>query len=271
MRRFTWIVLISMAMMLAACGGNTAAPGASGPGEVDPESVVRWPRDPQHVLFRAEIVGADATGEGAIYQLNDIPICTIYGDGRIVWTVSNAAGMEDVRFDLLNDETIMDFVNFLVVTNRVYTYEAGYDTRVPTTVQPVYEKLALNVNDVEHVTDAFAEWPAEYFEDIVERCKTIAPTPRVFEPEGAWLTTTTVDYNTSIPSLYWDAEAAGLSLLETANTGERRWIEGQNVAILWNVLRDNPPDIQFNEGQTYLNIALQIPGVTINAPLAPAQ
>jgi len=37
------------------------------------------------------------------------------------------------------------------------------------------------------------------------------------------------------------------------------------------VLRTSPPNILFNQDRNYYQISLQVPGVTINAPLAPAQ
>lgn len=274
MRRFTLLVLLIAAMIaLTACGGGEESPDPANDGggdtTTDTQSVVQWPRDPQHIVFRAEIIGGD--GSDALYDLNTVPPCTIYGDGRIVWTVPNQSGFEDVRFDFLPDEVIIDFVNFLVVTNRFYTYDAVFERTVPTSAQPVYEKMTLDVNGTEHATDGFAEWPNGYYQDIVERCGNIAPTPRVFEPEGAWLTTQQVPYDPQLLIEYWEPEAAGLNLAEASSPDSRLWIEGQNVLILWTVLRTSPPNILFNQDRNYYQISLQVPGVTINAPLAPAQ
>ena len=103
MRRFTLLVLLIAAMIaLTACGGGEESPDPANDGggdtTTDTQSVVQWPRDPQHIIFRAEIIGGD--GSDALYDLNTVPPCTIYGDGRIVWTVPNQSGFEDVRFDL---------------------------------------------------------------------------------------------------------------------------------------------------------------------------
>ncbi|MCA9881917.1 MAG: hypothetical protein KC708_03060 [Anaerolineae bacterium] len=270
MRRFALlIVLIASMTVLAACGGASDDTSQSaGDGGVE-QGVVHWPRDPQFILFRAEVIGGD--GSDTIVGLNNIPRCSIYGDGRIVWTVPNQSGFEDVRFDYLSDEVIIDFVNFLVVTNRFYTYDAVFERTVPTVAQPVYEKLSLNVNDSEHSTDAFAEWPSGFYSDIVERCGSIAPTPRIFEPQGAWLTTEIMEYNPQSPTEYWEPEASGLNLADASDPDSKLWLEGSNVLILWDVMRTNPPDIQFNQNGMYYQLALQVPGVTINAPLAPAQ
>lgn len=265
MRRFGALALIMLvSLLLTACGGG----GEASPAGDTSGSVVRWPRDPQHIIFRAEVTGGEDEG---LVALNEVPLCTLYGDGRLVWTVAGEGGLDDVRFDFLDDVKIIDFVNYLVVSMRIYTYEAEYDFQLPQSTTPVYERMILNVNDRQHATDDFAEWPVDYFEDIVERCQSIAPTPRIFEPQGAWLSVQQVDYQNNRPSVFWEADAAGLSLQSIAQSGERRWIEGNLVIILWRTLRDTALDMQFNEGNAYYQIALQVPGVTADAPLAPAQ
>lgn len=260
------LVLLSLLFLLAACQ-NTPSDITVG-GQDQP--VIQWNRDPYQVVFRAEVVGGDNTD--ALYRLNDVPPCTVYGDGRIVWLQeSSGTGITQVLFDYLSDDLLMDFIWTIAIEGKIYDYGEGFSLEIPSSEVPVYERLTVEVNDRRHVTDAFAEWPDRYYTDILEHCRTIAPTPRVFEPDAAWLSVQAVEYDASIPSVIWEADASGLSMNEISGSQEKRWIEGNNVRVLWRVLRENSPDIQFNENENYYQLALQVPGVTLDAPPAPAQ
>ncbi len=262
------IVLLSLLFVLAACQ-NTPAENQNGSGQTAAD-IIQWNRDPYQVVFRAETAGGD--NADALYRLNEVPPCTIYGDGRLVW-LEGAGGIVSgkVLFDYLTDDLLTNFIWVMAIEGKIYDYGEGFSRQLPSAQIPVYERITVEVNDRKHVTDAFAEWPDRFYINILERCRTTALTPRVFEPDAAWLSVQTVAYNPNVPFVLWDATAAGLSLNEIANSGEKRWIEGNNVHALWWTLRENTPDIQFNENEVYYQIALQIPGVTVDAPPAPAQ
>lgn len=264
MRR--WLMLMGLALSLAACGGGDGGGDAG----TNPDYLVNWVRDPYTAVFRAEVVGGQSSDTEFI-RLNDVPPCTIYGDGRVVWTEeSPTGGVPKVLFDFLSDEQITTFILGLTVEGRFLTYNEEYLNQLPSTDTPVYEKMTVAVNDVTHVSDAFAAWPEDYYEKFLTQCRQLGKTPRIFEPEGAWLSAQTIEYNPTLPSIFWEAEAAGLSLNQVFASGEKRWIEGQNVRILWKALRDNGLNTQITEGNLDYMILLQVPGVTVEAPPAPA-
>jgi hypothetical protein len=255
-------LLMAFLLMLAACGSQSPADQAS-----SGNGVIQWDRSPQTIVFRADVVGGDTAN--TFRARNEIPLCTIYGDNRIVWTNELSNFEIQVLWDKLTDQQIQDFVSYLTVVQRIYTYDAQADLQPPSAVSPVVETLTIFVNGRTHTTDSFANWENDYFKNTVTTCKTISTTPVLFEPQGAWVSAKQVDYNSNVPSLLWDGDAAGLRLADLASSDERKWITDQNLKILWNIMRTSSPLTQFNEKETSYEVALEVPGVNREAPAAP--
>jgi hypothetical protein len=254
------IIMILISLLAACQPGVTVTPSD--------EDVVQWNKDPYAVLFRAEIIGGDTAD--AFYMLNDIPACTIYGDGRVVWVVEDSGGPRQVLFDYMPQPDIANFVVELGIRRKFYDFKEGYPLLIPSSTKPVYERLTLENNGVKYASDSFSEWPFDYYNQSLQLCIAQAKTPRTFEPDGAWISAQQTEYDARTPSIFWDSEAAGLSFLNLASTKERRWLEGSLVKILWHALQDNGMSVQFGEADNYYQIALQIPGVTRDAPPAPS-
>lgn len=264
----TFIAACCLLTVLAACQGGDGGGGEGGPSS---PPIIQWDRDPLSVVFRAEVAGGNTD---PFLRLSEVPLCTIYGDNRVVWTSTiPGSSTEQVLFDVVSDQQIFDFVGYLTVEQRIYTFDAGADRLLPSEVAPVYERLTLSINAVTHVTDDFADWPSEgdYFQDIVDACQRIARSPRRFEPQGAWVSARNTSYDLSLPSIFWEPDPAGFSITELAGSGERRWLEGDVVRLLWIALQDNTLAVQFNEADVHYTIAIQVPGVTLDAPPAPQQ
>ena len=262
----TVTIALFMMIALSGCGilgggdddGNNAAS--------NPErSVVQWDRDPATVVFRAEVVG----GEAFFYNRSQIPLCTIYGDNHIVWTVTNGRNVTQVLHDRLTDQQLTQFVEALTLAYRIYDYTSEAENATSGDIAPVVEQLTLNVNGIEHVTDAFGGWNYEYFELLLARCSELSQSPVIYEPTGVWLSVQQVEYDTNAPSLRWDGVSRGVDLQALAESGEPTWITNSNVRLLWSIVQDNPPNIQLEQGENTYQIALEIPNVTISSPPAP--
>lgn len=264
-RQIVWLALI---VILASCSvfggddGNGDTP-TSGDGTA-PDTVIQWDRDPDSVIFRAEVLDDD----DQFYTRNYIPLCTLYGDNRVVWTVPGAGIESQVLVDRLTDVEVVDFVEDLTFGFDIYSYDQQADLETFGDVEPIVEQFTLNVNEVNHVTDAFGGWDFEYFETIVELCQTLSDTPALFEPTEAWLSAREVEYNADMPSVIWNVER-GIDLAELAERGERTWITGTNVRVLWNILQTNPPNVQLEQGGRTFQFALEVPRVMASAPPPP--
>ncbi len=260
--------LLGLIIVVSACqaiGGGGDDTSQSTDGNQNRGGVIQWDRDPLNVVFRADITGGDT--QVAFFTKNEVPPCTVYGDGRVVWTSPDTS---DILFDFLSEQEVVNFVSNLTVQQRFYTYQARRDVQLPESIEPVVEELTLTVNNIEHRSDSYSTWPPDYFNTVLELCQSLSDTPTIFLPEEAWVSIEVTEYDSTSPTIYWEPDASGLSLREVANAEDSRmWIEGQNVGIIWNVFRNDPPDTQFNEDGFDFFLALEVPGVTRDAPPAP--
>lgn len=259
--------------------GDTSSTGDGGePNTVNPVDTsntsrpelvgeITWDRNPATVVFRAEVAGGTIDQE--FLSRNEVPLCTIYGDNRVVWTTTTVRNDDGVVFDFLPDETIRLFVQRITTTpNSIFDYQSGVDLLVPGEVEPIYERLTLFVNDLLHQTDAFGGWEYSYFRNMLDDCRNLSTTPVAFLPEEAWLSAQKVTYDPGLPSIIWDGDAAGLKLADLA-AGDRRWLSGRVVAVLWDRIRSGGPDVQFIDGEETFVVAVEVPNITRSSPPRP--
>lgn len=261
------LALTAVLLALSACQNNAAGGDAA---SVD-NNPIQWDRSRSTVVFRAEVTGGN--GEGGFAARNNVPACTLYGDNRVVWLNQVGPYETQVLWDQVSDQAVRDFVAVLTINERFYTYEAQADVQVPSSVSPVIETLTLFVNGVTHQSDTYSGWEGDYYARILAKCQVISAAPVLFEPSAAWVSAEAIPAegaDTSAFNVPWDAAASGLSLSELATSGERRWIADRNVLVLWNLIRNTPSNLRFTEGETQYRVALEVPGVTRDAPPAPA-
>lgn len=262
-------VLALMTLLLAACGGGDSG-GDNGndenAGSGESQSGIYWERSRTHVVFRADVVSADS--EEDFFARSEIPPCTIYGDGRVVWNTQSENPAEGVRVGPVDDQRIRNFVERQTVARNIYSYDARADLQGDT-VQPVVRTLTIHVSGREHVTDSYADWEDGYYEDVLEECRNLSPRPQVYEPKGAWLRVREEPYNPQRPSVIWEPDVTQLDLDEIAEDGEPVWVTGQVLRILWAYRERSPIDLQFGQQSGNFLIALEIPGVTRHSRPAP--
>ena len=264
-----WFVLLSMAILVSACSAiagdssNTTDQSTSETTNND-DALVNWDRDPLSIVFQADVIGG--VGYGTFTEANRVPRCTIYGDGRLVWLSPD----DEVLFDFLTDQQITNFVTFLTVEERFFTYEGGLDTLMPSPEFPITDILQLNVNGIEHVSDSFGNWAGDYFSRLLDACIGLSEQPRRFQPSEGWFSVDIVVFDSSLPSIPWEAEAAGLSLFDVAEMPNSSiWLENALVLPIWTAIRDNNGRVQFSQDGDEFIVALRVPGVTVDSPAPP--
>lgn len=270
--KHAFLALIFAFIALTACQQGPVVPTAIG--EVTrPELVglINWDRDPSTVVFRADVVGGDRDAE--FFTRNEIPHCTIYGDNRVVWTTSSASNENDsVAWDVVDDEVIRVFIEEITIYRDFYEYETGADliTPVEDGSTPVVEQMTLFVNDVLHQSDSLGGWDFEYFQDILDLCRSLSQSPIEFAPAGGWVSARQVQYDDNIPSIFWDPDAfENLDIPALAERGEREWITGRAAQLIWGVLRRGGIDLQFEIDEATYLVAFEVPLVTRDSPPAP--
>lgn len=261
MRKIIFAPVILLALLLAACGGG----GNNNQQAVTEGNVIDWDRNPKTVVFRADVTGGT---EDPFIVRSEVPPCTIYGDNHIVWVNDLGSFDTQVLEDHLADDKIRDFVNYLALQQQIYKYAAKADLQPASSVAPVVESLTIFVNGVNHVTDGFAGWDHNYYQNILDFCTGLSAAPVLFAPTAAWVSAKVVDYDTNAVGIQWDGNASGLKLADLA-AGDRKWISDRNVGVIWNILHTSPPNTQFAEDDLHYIVALEVPNVTRDAPDAP--
>lgn len=259
-RQIGLLVLILFA--LSACQsivGDTGATATPVP-LPDPDTVIQWERDPSYIVFRAD-VSANLNPTNTFLIDGEIPFCTIYGDGTVVWTEETGVGNVRVLFGPVDDERIRRFVAWLTVAKEIYTYGEGLSLEM-SSITPVVETLYLHVNGIPHLTDGLSGWKPNYFIEILDECRRLSPQPQIFEPTGAWLSVSEAPFNNNASSVLWDPTVTGIDLRAIADSGQPQWITGQGLRLLWTYLQRSSPDLQFGQMNGNFIIVLQIPNVT---------
>jgi hypothetical protein len=255
---------VLLVILLVGC---QPTPQTSNDGFGANNSALNWDRSPTTIIFRADIIGGNREQE--FFARNEVPLCTVYGDGRVVWTNEVASSNQEVLFDQLSDDVIRTFIDTLTITEQFFSYPGQADLQLPSAVAPVYEVMEVNVSGQSFKTDAFSGWPADYFPRILDRCRTLSQTPILFEATAGWLSVVPVPADLEAPTYQWEPNAAGISLAEIAASNERRWITGSNPRVLFNLLQTTPSNARMLENGSYYQIAVEVPGVTRYSP--PAQ
>lgn len=232
-------------------------------------NVVQWERDPNTVVFRAEVTGGD---QDVVAALNEVPRCTIYGDNLVVWTNEVGTFERQVLIDRVPDAAIARFVEYLAVTETIYTYTQPVLTPSPES-QPVIEAITLFVNGLTHRATSFSGWDQNWFQRVVSACASISQAPVLFAPEGGWLRAIEVTYDINAPSSAWRPSQTGVRL--AAASAEPIWVDGAAVEAAWALLMSAPPNViavELDEGAAeprFFRVVLQVPGITRGAPPAP--
>lgn len=261
-RRFLRLCLAALILSLfcAACQ-PAATPTPQALAEDD-----LWVRDPAAIIFRADVVGGSLP---ELARMSETPVCTIYGDNRVVWVNVLDSSTYQVLYDRVSDEDIYRFLDYLTVRERIYTHQAGLADIDLEQFDPVYQTVLINVGGLEHRSDSFSDWDVDWFNRVTDACKTISRSPVLFVPRGAWLTVQPAQYTIEAPLMLWEADEQGLSLAAIAASAAPRWIEGPVVERLWDVLTTQPASLILNEGDGYYRFALQVPGISRDAPAPP--
>jgi hypothetical protein len=256
------LLLLTLLMVLTSCNNSTGTT-ASTPVDNDP---IQWDRSPTAVVFRAEVRGGQY--EDPFLSRNEIPPCTLYGDNHVVWTVEAGGGTTQVLVDIVSDARVREFVTYLVL-ERYYDYGSGFEGQTPSATMPVVETLTLFVNGVEKRTDMLGGLTIDFYQRMLTSCGNISNAPVLFEPEGGWISAQYAPYDPTAPLIVWEPETMGISFSELAGTGEVRWITGSTMLQIWMMLRQSVFDVRFDEGDNQFFVALQVPGITRNAPPNP--
>jgi hypothetical protein len=261
LRHFAVVCLAVLPAALAACGAP--APAAT---PLPPDQL--WDTSPTAVIFRADITGGSLPAHAVF---SEVPPCTVYGDGRVVWVNELGPFNTEILFDFVTPQRVEQFINYVALNENFYTLDARATQPPDGETAPVVERVTMNVANRSHTADSYGAWDSGWFGRVLAACKTISGAPIRFDPQEAWVRVTETELRPDAPFIFWRPEEhGGVSLAALAGQSEPAWLTGPAVITLWQSLRTLPYSIVFGEGERGYHVGLAVPGVTRDAPPAPA-
>lgn len=276
MRKMPLLLLLLAALIISACdpgassdpaAGNAGSQAASG-GNFG--STLTWDRSAATVIVRMDTSGG--TGDRSL-DLNALPFCVIYGDGHILW-LEPSASEELVLEGYLDDPALRGFLEYIIGSGFYSWTEEGYVLPTPPSENefrpgPILEQITLTLYGETRTLDARVNWPAGMFQNILERCQSLATERAVYVPAGVWVSALEIEMRNNVPSLPWSLFAENYPEISLADIPPENpvWATDELGVFAWQTAREGRTQIT-HDGRAYRLIA-QDPVLHADAPPAP--
>jgi len=265
MRRIIWIaLLINGLVLLAACEEDTPTPDVQNQ-QIGP---LDWDNSPETIILRIEQRLYDAPPAEAA---NTIPLCTVWGDGRIVW-VNELENVEletdevQILESRISEQQMRSLIEDVIFTG-FYDWESNFI--IPELENPFVSSITLNLMVETRTVERYTSWPANGFDRILTACQQISDTPAVFLPQGLWVSAYRIEPQEFQGEWRWIPEAAGFNLADVADGSAPQWITGDFAALVWeNTILASASTQVLDNDATY-ELAIQVPGVSRDSPPTP--
>lgn len=259
MRRL-WLLLALAVLLLAACGDDAKDGDGSQLGLFD------WDRAPETIVVRLD---NRPTEESPAFLLNSIPPCTLWGDGRVVWSTLTEHGAEDILEARVTDDAVIRAFLEDIIARGFYDWE---DELIPPGEDnPVIESITVSLYDEVRTVRRYSSWPQNSYNHILERCGQLSSTPVRVLPAAGWVSAYEIARDPSAPAWLWPPDAP-FTLRDLAASQEERWLEHRLASEIWLSARERRGDTQIIErtGEAY-QVAIVVPGYSRDAVAAPAE
>ncbi|NDJ76257.1 MAG: hypothetical protein GYB65_08350 [Chloroflexi bacterium] len=274
MRRLL-LLLLALCLVLAACGGSSD--DSSSDDSDNQIGLFDWERDPDTMIVRLDR-HFDSPDDPTL-ELNNIPPCTVWGDGRVVWVTRGESGEEVVLKARIDESAIRSFLEDII--NRGF-YEWDKELVTLGTEDPVIESITVSLYDEPRTVERYSYWPQNAYAAILEECQQLgSENARVVEPgapgapeTGGWISAYQVnDPDPNAPSNNWEWRDAPFTLYELVENREGRWVEGDLARQVWLSAREDRGDVLImeyhREGDTEVEyayrLAILVPGISRDA------
>lgn len=266
-KRSLFALLVLCVLVLVACNDDKK-PATTSQTTDQQLGPLEWDHDPTTIILRFD----ERVNEGPPAQLaNEIPLCTVWGDGHIVWVNRFSENNEPVQTEILearlSDEAVRGLIEDVIFTG-FYDWESNF--LIPDYSNPVIQSISLNLFSEERTVSRYTDWAVNGFARLLEACTQASDSPAQFLPEGVWLTAYEVPYNTQDSYWVWFSDLYGFSLGEVANGQPPRWVTGDLAKELFSRTVLAPGGSYALEDDKAYELAVQVPNITRDSPPPPA-
>jgi hypothetical protein len=262
MRRPFLLIILLLMVVLGACkdnnsssSSNEATPGKFGPFE--------WDRDPNTIIVRLDSLPEQET---PAFLMNSIPPCTVWGDGRVVWTVRDPDANINGYEARISEAKMRAFLED-IFSRGFSTWED--ELLPPSSVNPIVQTITVNMYDKTVTVKRYTGWPMDHYLAISKNCQQLSDKPVKVMPAAGWVSAWSIPRDTQSPQWNWGVDQP-VTLKELAETKEAKWIEGDLAMYVWEQARQDRSDIQVIEGEEAYQVAIMVPGYSRDAPPPPA-
>ncbi|MEB2286528.1 MAG: hypothetical protein OZ934_00285 [Anaerolineae bacterium] len=255
-----WLLLALVVLLLAACGDDDKDGGGSQLGLFD------WSRAPDSIVVRLDNRPLE---DSPASLLNSIPPCTLWGDGRVVWTTVGEYGAEDILEARVADDAVIRAFLEDIIGRGFYEWED--ELILSSEVSPVIESITVSLYNETRTVRRYSSWPQNSYSHILERCERLSSTPVRVLPAAGWVSAYEIPRDSAAPSWLWPPDAP-FTLRELAASQEERWLEHQLATDIWLSARERQGNMQVVErGGAAYQVAIVVPGYSRDAAAAPAE
>jgi hypothetical protein len=255
------LALLSSVFLFGACG---SAPAVTPVPQVPTVPAFGWDTKPGSIVVRFDRI---LNGEPAVNAANRLPLCTVYGDGHLVWLNFVPPASEEVLEARLNDATLRSFIDYAIRDQHFYSLPDYASKQLPPEGKYTVESITLNLNNEVRTIRNYGPWSNNEFQTLLDKCTHLTSQPVSFLPTGAWLTAQTISESND-PRLEW-SPTIGFKLSGLTDSSKPMWISGEVLNYLWQTQRRTLGAVQWLEDGKSYKLGLQVPGISRDAPPAP--
>jgi hypothetical protein len=251
-----------LVVVVAACGGGTQ----SSPATQEPAGlVINWDRSSETVVVRLDRL---IENESKVERLNRLPPCTVYGDGHVVWVNTIPPNGEEILEAYVNEVGFRAFLEFIIRDQKFYSIPDYAADELPPAQDSALESITLNVNQTVRTIRNYRVWQGNTYVAILDRCRKLSDTRGLFVPSAGWVTVFEQPRKPSNPENGWPPTAP-FKMADAAASGAAIWVQGPALRQLWNAQRQTLGQIIWLENNKSYRVAIQVPGISRDAPPAP--
>jgi hypothetical protein len=253
MNRSPLLILCAFAVLLLsqlAC--NTLFP---------PKPKIEWDTAPEARIIHASVDGGLVPQN---YALNALPDAQVWGDGRIVWVEYDTNGARHVLEASLTPDQMETYLSD-VANAGFFGWENYYsDTLVQDGSTQCLEVYLTS--ESKSVCEYYKGAPSAFHDLYNEVAAGLGEEGSDYIPTRGYLTAEVISDLYSQPvALHWPADSLGVSLSDALGG---MWVEGEALELAWRTVNTNLYAI-VQEGDTYYQLIVQVPGVSQSEPPAP--